>query len=175
MGVAYDAYIVQSDFSKLGTDQKQIALLRAIMVPDELASELNGMAKITAEDLEMISFSAGSNDLKIELANDTSKLKANRFYISRFSNSRIDGEINTKIKQLVFFSFPFDKGWKVKVNGKDSALLLVDGGLSAVQVEPGKNIISLQYSPTFVKNGMYLTLLGILVFSFMMFRSRTRR
>lgn len=174
MGVAYDAYIAQSDFSKLDTDHKQIALLRAIMVPDKLASELSGMVKISADDLLKTSFSVGSNDLEIELANDTSKLKADRFYISEFSNNRIDGEIDTKIRQLVFFSFPFDRGWKVKVNGRESALLLVDGGLSAVQVEPGKNIISLQYSPPFARQGMYLTLLGFLIFGILMFRSRSR-
>ena len=174
MGVAYDAYIVQSDFNKLDTDQKQIALLRAIMVPDKLAPDLSGMVKISADDLLSASFSAGSNDLEIELANDTDKLKADRFHISEFSNNRVDGEINTRIRQLVLFSFPFDRGWKAKVNGSESAILLVDGGLSAVPVGPGKNIISLQYSRPFVKDGMCLTLLGFLIFSVLMFRSRSR-
>ncbi len=174
LGVAYDAYIVQSDFNKLDTDQKQIALLGAIMVPDNLASELNGMAKISADDLLKTSFSVGTNDFEMELENDTAKLKSNRFHIGEFSNNRIDGEINTKTRQLVFFSFPFDGGWNVKVNGTGSPLLLVDGGLSAVLVGPGRNIISLRYSPTFVKKGMYLTLLGFLIFGILIFRSRIR-
>jgi uncharacterized membrane protein YfhO len=71
---------------------------------------------------------------------------------------------------LVFFSFPFDSGWKAKVNGNDAAILMVDGGLSAISVDPGSNAVSLRFSPPFVKKGLYLTLLGLLIFGVIMFR-----
>jgi uncharacterized membrane protein YfhO len=175
MGVAYDSYIVQSDFNKLDTEHKQIALLKAIMVPDGLASELSAMDRISVGDILAVPLSPGSNDLANELANDTDKLKANRFHISRFSNNRINGEINTEIKQLVFFSFPFDSGWEAKVNGNNAPILMVDGGLSAVLVDPGKNVISLRYSPPFVEKGLYLTLLGLFIFGIMALKSTSFR
>jgi uncharacterized membrane protein YfhO len=102
---------------------------------------------------------------------DTDKLKAKSLHMGSFSNNAIDGEINTKTRQLVFFSFPFDNGWNAKVNGKETAMLMVDGGLSAVLVDPGNNAISLRYSPPFVARGLYLTLLGLLVFCMMVFKS----
>jgi uncharacterized membrane protein YfhO len=165
MGVAYDTYMVQSDFSKLDTDRKHIALLKAIMVPDDLAADLSTMSKISASDLPVTAYSAN------DLAMDTDKLKAKSLHMGSFSNNAIDGEINTKTRQLVFFSFPFDNGWNAKVNGKETAMLMVDGGLSAVLVDPGNNAISLRYSPPFVARGLYLTLLGLLVFCMMVFKS----
>ena len=158
MGVAYDAYMAQSDFSRLDTEHKHIALLKAIMIPDGLASDLSTMTRISQSDLSFGTYSLN------ELARDTEKLKANNFHLESFSNNSLDGEINNKIKQLVFFSFPFDSGWKAKVNGKDTDMLMVDGGLSAVLVGPGKNVISLRYFPPFVEKGFYLSLLGLLIF-----------
>lgn len=168
MGVAYDTYITQSDFNNLDATHKQIALLKAIMIPDGLDPDLSAMSKITDSDL-----SANPYAVK-ELAMDTDKLKSNSLLLHGFSNNSIDGEIKTKIRQLVFFSFPFDKGWSAKVNGKDTDMLMVDGGLSAVLVEPGKNVISLRYFPPFVKAGLCLTLLGLFIFWVMLFGNRRR-
>lgn len=169
MGVAYDTYMLQSEFSRLNTIHKHIALLRAIVIPDSLASDLFTMTEISGSDLPESTYSFN------ELATDTDKLKANSFHINSFSNSGIDGEINTRIKQLVFFSIPFDSGWKAKVNGNDAAILMVDGGLSAILVGPGNNAISLRYTPPFVEKGLYLTLLGLLIFGAMIFRPTARR
>ncbi len=169
LGVAYDAYMVQSDFASLNSYQRQIALLKAIMIPDKLAAELPNMTKISASDLPVGAYSVG------EIAADTDKLKANAFPINSFSNNRIEGEINAKIKQLVFFSIPFDKGWEATVNGSEAAVLMVDGGLSAVVVEPGRNVITLRYSPPFVRKGLFLTLLGLSIFGAILVRAKARR
>lgn len=164
LGVAYDTYMVQSDFDRLDTHRKQIALLKAVVIPDNLETSLSTMIKISGGDLPAYDYSLP------ELAMDTDKLKVNSLHIDSFSNNSIDGEINTKIRQLVFFSFPFDSGWKAKVNGNDAAILMVDGGLSAISVDPGSNAVSLRFSPPFVKKGLYLTLLGLLIFGVIMFR-----
>lgn len=175
LGVAYDDYMLQSDFMRLDTTRKQIALLKAIVVPDEWISDMSfsvtgisGMTRISGNDLP-----AGGYGFN-ELARDTDKLKARRFHIQNFSNNRIDGDINTGTRQLVFFSFPFDRGWKAKVNGKVTDIVMVDGGLSAVWVEPGNNIISLRYYSPWVKEGFYFTVLGFLIFGAMIFRLRKR-
>lgn len=172
MGVAYDTYITQSDFNKLDSTRKRVALLKAIMIPDMLASDALSMGKISLDDIP--SFDANVDELAIEIGADTDKLKANSLHISSFSNSHIDGEINSKIKQLIFFSFPFDQGWSAKVNGKDTDMLMVDGGLSAVIVEPGNNVISLRYFPPYVKTGFFLTLSGLLIFGLMLFNRRRK-
>ena len=168
LGVAYDAYIVQSDFSKLDSIRKQIALLKAIMVPDSLAADLSAMVRVSENEIPTGGYNSN------ELAIDTDKLKANSFHINRFSNSAIDGDIKAKIKQLVFFGFPFDSGWKAKINGKEAGIIMVDGGLSALRVEPGNNAISLRYSPPFVEIGLYLTLLGLLIFGLLVFSHKVR-
>lgn len=161
LGVAYDTYMVQSDFDRLDTDRKHAALLKAIIVPDDLAPNLAELTRISDGDVGQYSLE--------ELAMDTDKLKANSFRIGSFSNNAIDGEISTNSKKLVFFSIPFDSGWSAKVNGEDVEILLVDGGLSAVLIQPGDNVLSLRYSPPFVKYGLYLTLLGLFIFGAALF------
>lgn len=170
MGVAYDAYITQSDFSKLDTTRKRAALFKAIMIPDVLVADVPAMRKISVDEIP--AFTNGVDELTIEIGADADKLKANSLRISSFSNDHIDGKISTQIKQLVFFSFPFDPGWRAQINGKDSDMLMVNGGLSAVLVEPGENIISLRYFPPYVKTGLFLTLLGLFIFSGLLFRNR---
>lgn len=164
MGVAYDTYIVQSDFSKLDAPRKHKAMLKAIVIPDDMAAGFPDMNKISGSEPGLAPYNPD------ELARDTEKLKANSFHIQRFANNAFDGDIQTKIKQLVFFSFPFDEGWKAKVNGENASILMVDGGLSAVSVGPGRNIITLRYTPPFVKTGLPLTLLGLVIFAAMLFR-----
>jgi uncharacterized membrane protein YfhO len=124
------------------------------------------MTRISESDLSANTYSVN------ELTLDTDKLKANSLHINSFSNNSIDGEINAKSKQLVFFSIPFDRGWKATTNGMDTTIVKVDGGLSAIPVEPGKNVISLRYTPPFVAMGLYLTLLGSLVFALLLFWHR---
>lgn len=167
IGVAYRAYILQSDFIWLDSPHKKMALLKAIMIPDESPGDFSEMHKVTASDLATDFY---SNET---LAQETEHLKADSLQLHDFSNNHIEGEIKTDIKQLVFFSFPFDSGWKAKVNGKDTNMLMVDGGLSAVLVDPGKNVISLRYFPPFVEMGFYLSLLGLLIFGAIIFWQRT--
>ncbi len=169
LGVAYDSYMLKGNFEKLDTKQKYMALLKAIVIPGDLSADLSAMTRISEKDLQETYYDPN------ELALDSDKLKANGFHISRFSNNRIEGEINAKIGQLVFFSIPFDKGWEATVNGSEATILMVDGGLSAVQVEPGKNIIALRYSPPFVERGLLLTLCGLFAFGTMIFGSKVRQ
>jgi len=166
MGVAYDTYIVQSDFNKLDTARKHIALLKAVMIPDSLAPELSDLKRIAGSSLP-----SGGAYLPEELTIDTTKLKSNSLHINFFSSNAIDGEINTKTTQLLFFSFPFDNGWKATINGKTSTVYMVDGGLSAILVKPGENVITLRYSPPYVKYGLYLTMLGVLIFGVLAYLS----
>ena len=128
------------------------------MIPDSLASELSDMSKISSGNLPQGDYSLA------ELKTDTDRLKAHSLNMTRFSNNRLDGVITTQIKQLVLFSFPFDSGWQAVVNGKETPVLMVDGGLSAVLSGPGENEISLRYSPPFVKAGIMLSLLGLIIF-----------
>jgi uncharacterized membrane protein YfhO len=170
MGVAYDSYITQSDFEKLNSVRKRVALLKAIMIPDKLAADFPAMSRVSPDDVPL--FMTDSDELAIDVGADAEKLRANNLRISSFSNGHIDGEIHAKIKQLIFFSFPYDEGWEATVDGQAVDMVMVDGGLSAVIVEPGKNVISLRYFPPYIKTGLLLTLIGLLIFAALFFRNK---
>lgn len=166
MGIAYDTYITQTNFSRLTGENRQIALMKAIMIPDAIAPSLPSMSEISGEHVSNSDYSLD------ELSLDTEKLKSNRLFITDFSDNHINGRIKTKLKQLVFFSFPFDPNWSATVNGKDIEMLMVDGGLSAVLVEPGDNVIFLQYDTPYVKAGLCITMLGLLIYGILLLRNR---
>ena len=166
LGVAYDTYITQSDFSVLDESRKGIALLKAIMIPDALAKNLPTMAKITGDGISENTY--GIDDIAL----DTDKLKASSLRMKSFTNNSIDGEITVSAKQLLFLSFPYDEGWSATLNGKAVEMIMVDGGLSAISIEPGNNVIALRYFPPFVKTGFFLTLLGFVIFLALIFWSR---
>ncbi|MEQ1526912.1 MAG: YfhO family protein, partial [Gallionella sp.] len=159
MGVSYDTYITQSEFNQLDSNRKRIALLKGVMVSDAFTPQIPAtMNALSRNDVAPNGYSLD------ELTLDTDKLKANPLHITSFSNNHIEGEITVASQQLLFFSIPFDVGWSAQINNQNVEMVMVDGGLSAVFVEPGKNVVELYYFPPFVKMGLLLTVLGVLIF-----------
>lgn len=165
MGVAYDKYMLESDFLLLSKYQKHISLFKALVIPDGFAKYFPTMQKITYKNIpSLYSFN--------ELDFDIIQLLKYKFNIDYFSNNLIRGTITSDQDQLLFFSFPFDKGWLATVNGGYAPLLLVNGGLTAIPIKKGLNTISLAYNPPYLKTGLSLSLLGIFIFLFLVVQGR---
>ena len=65
----------------------------------------------------------------------------------------------------MFFSVPYDQGWKAQVNGNDTEIIKVDFGLMAVPCEQGDNTIKFTYETPYLKIGVILTGTGFLVWT----------
>lgn len=67
-------------------------------------------------------------------------------------------------KEFAFYSIPYDRFWKVKVNGYDAEMYNCNG-LIAIPVEKGENIIEFRYEYTPFKVGISLSAVGCVLFA----------
>lgn len=88
--------------------------------------------------------------------------KENHFAtIEKFSNTNIKLLAETKKKQLLLLSISYDKGWRIKVQGKKVESIPVLGGLMGVELEEGVHEIELNYIPEgFVLGGIWSICFG---------------
>ena len=66
-------------------------------------------------------------------------------------------------KNLVFFSIPYDKGFKAYVDGEETVIEKVDYGFMAVPVSSGKHEIRLVYSPYGFGYAVICTICGLFI------------
>ncbi|MBP5165205.1 MAG: YfhO family protein, partial [Lachnospiraceae bacterium] len=75
-------------------------------------------------------------------------------YTARISMSR---------KNLVFFSIPYDKGFKAYVDGEETIIEKVDFGFMAVPVSSGEHEIRLEYRPYGFGYAIICTICGLVI------------
>ena len=89
------------------------------------------------------------------------KLKEQPFLIEKFSGSHIKGTVAVKKDGYLFFSIPYDNGWKIKVNGEEKKLEKVNVGFLGLELKTGDYKIELIYKMPFLKLGIILMFIGL--------------
>ncbi len=160
LGFSYDTFIKRSDFDKLNQLQKDIAMLRAFVVEDndENYTKLtDGMKQISLKD----TVSNFSFALYAEYVNNLGKESLS---LTDHRQSTIDGTVNFSQKKLLFFSIPYDIGWKAMIDGKETEVMLANIGLFGIMVQPGQHTIRLEYWPPYLKESQYTAKISYIVF-----------
>ena len=96
-----------------------------------------------------------------------SELSQNQLNISDFYNGYIRGTVTaTEQKSLLFTSIPFDEGWNAWVNGKKvETISLLDNAFIGIELnEPGEYDIEMRFIPGFLKEGVIVSILGVVLF-----------
>ena len=92
------------------------------------------------------------------------KMESQAFRMTKHESTRIEGNITMQEDGMVFFSIPYDEGWKVLVDGRERKAEAVGDAFLGVPVTEGEHEITLSYrSPGFVL-GVVLTGTGAGVF-----------
>lgn len=98
-----------------------------------------------------------------ELVNQTlSQLQAQGQGGLSVQDGRIEGEVRVEEGQSLLLTMPEDPSWEVWVNGSPSSLKALDGGLSLLELSPGRHSIRLRYLPNGFRTGLLLTVLSAL-------------
>lgn len=87
----------------------------------------------------------------------------------RLSSNNIRGTINLESSKLLCMSVPYSKGWKCYVDGEERELLRVNVMYSGVVLDAGKHEIELKYETPYVKIGLYVAILGLILFVLLVF------
>ena len=91
-----------------------------------------------------------------------------QFKTSVFEDGYVKGQIAPEEDGLMFTSIPYDSGWTAYVDGKKTEIQTVAGAFIALDLKAGAHTIVFKYFPRGLKPGILFTLIGWLVFAFLM-------
>jgi uncharacterized membrane protein YfhO len=170
-GFTYDKGIGEDEFKKLSPTQKDFCLLRACVIGNEDKTTFNSIKSFNVADTAApVTF-----DNYLAYGND---LKKDEFKISKFSENNIIGRVNTDDSKILFFSIPFDEGWKATLNGQEIRLHRLNCGLTGLLTQKGNNTVELKFTPRFKNIGLTVSLISLFIFvgllAFSFFRNKSK-
>lgn len=158
-GIPFENYLPASDFESLPPNQKKRIFYFGV-VGDHTASWKNSLQPLDLANTHM--FGTGTRD-------KTQALATKAMTMDYFSHNEIKGHITLDTTAMMFFSIPYDLGWKAKVNGKSMPLEKVNFGFTGLLLDPGTHAIELVYEPPLSKWG-WLGMLGAAIGAFLLTR-----
>jgi len=167
-GVTYNKIIKEEDFKKLSNLQKDFCALRACIVSGKDFDVFSYFKQFNLADTGMV--------LSYEnLATYIKELKKDTLTITKFSDNHITGNVNVEESKILFFSFPFDEGWKAKLNNTDAKLYRVNAGLTGILLNKGANSVELAFKPRLKKEGSLISIASLFVFAGLLGMSKFRK
>ncbi|MCX6250310.1 MAG: YfhO family protein [Bacteroidetes bacterium] len=158
LGFTYTRYIPFDQFKKLSDDQKFIVLQKACVAEEPILLDVK--KKLTIFNLKDTSKSYPFS----EYLQDISRLRTDTLSTTQFHENHILGSITIRTPGLLFFSIPFDKGWRALVDGKRVEPVLCNIGFTGLMLERGKHSIELQFIPRYFSLSMVFSIVGIILY-----------
>ncbi|MCD6013479.1 MAG: hypothetical protein K0Q79_3341 [Flavipsychrobacter sp.] len=157
LAFAYDTVLDAAAFKTLGVFAKDQYLLRGCVVANEDADLLGHGKRFNLADT-VVPFSFDQYGAYV------SKLRGRAFTVTEFKESNIKGNISLNEPGVLFFSIPFDDGWKATVNGKEAKLYKVNIGFLGLKLPGGKSDVEIKFEPRMMKTGGMVSLAALVVF-----------
>ncbi len=95
--------------------------------------------------------------------------------VTAFDSTHLEGTIQTGQGGELILSIPYEPGWTVLVDGKETQAGLFDDTFISIFLEPGEHTISLHYRPAGLFLGIGISLLCLAVFAAILILERRRR
>lgn len=92
------------------------------------------------------------------------KLNNNMLEVTEYDDGYIKGKVNVMPQQVLFTSVPYDEGWKVLVDGKETEYKKGCGSFIAIPLEAGEHSIEMIYMPKGLKAGILISVASVLIF-----------
>ena len=142
----------------------QVALLNAFVYEPEHNPniDISKFEQIMPTDTSVFIPVSGFNFYKY--SSFINKLREDTLQIEKFSQSKITGTINMSAQKMLFLTIPFDKGWKIKVNGEEKELSRVNIGFSGIVLPEGEHKIELYYVPQYSRITSVISIISIILF-----------
>ncbi len=88
------------------------------------------------------------------------RLKDEVLDVTEHTSKSLKGTINVKKDNLLYTSIPYEKGWKIYVDGRRADITLIADVFMGVELSAGEHTVEFIYSPTQVYAAVFLSLLG---------------
>ncbi len=105
---------------------------------------------------------------------ETAKLGEETLEDVVMGTNEITGKISVSKKKALVLSVPYSEGFTAYVDGKETKLQKANTMFMALELEAGEHEIRLTYCTPYLKTGMALSALGLLVYIFMVWHRRRK-
>lgn len=96
--------------------------------------------------------------------------------IERVDDSHLKGTFTAEAGQKLLLTIPYDEGWTLTIDGKETELKQVLGAFMAVDVEPGEHSYEMKFLPSGLKIGAKAAGIGLLlIICYVFLDSRNRK
>lgn len=153
-GYVYEYYVLTDKYAyttEKSENNKRIELMTAAcFIDEETANNLSAVIKPFNE----------------ENFNWKKAVKQNR--TTAATNFKLDSKGFTATsygteERLIYFSIPHDNGWKAFINGEETAIYTLNGGLTGIVVPEGKANITFEFTTPGLKSGAAISLISLLM------------
>lgn len=148
-GFSYDYYVLSDDIeyttSKKENNRRIETMTKACFVDSGTAEKLKGILKPLGGDFDW------KEEYKKEGAENFVMTSSGFTATSKGSQER-----------LLFFSIPHDNGWTAYINGKETEILTVNGGLMSIIVPEGECNIEFKFVTPGLKVGTIISIMSLL-------------
>lgn len=86
-----------------------------------------------------------------------SRLADEQLEVESFGDKKITGRITAKTDGVLFLSIPYEKGWRVYVDGKKTETISVLDAMLGAEISAGEHEIRLEYVPEGFPSGLVLS------------------
>lgn len=157
MGYTYDKYIPEELFNNFLTNDRDKLLLKGIYLenPEKYSDILS--------PIDANSYISVSEKSYFE---DASNRASEACYDFKTSKEGFSAKINLSKDNLVFFSVPYDKGWKAYINGQPVDIEKANIGFMAIKANAGENEISFIYKTPGLSIGIIISIISLIIFLF---------
>lgn len=156
-GFTYDSFITAEDCDKLNETDRANMMLKAIRLSGEQVGKYSGILENISDTPYYLS--------DVQIGEDSAARCSESAYYFERTKSGFNAKINLKQKNLVFFSVPYESGWKAYVNGKETEIEKVNVGFMAVLADGGENEIEFAYTTPGLYIGLAVSAVAFAIFA----------
>ncbi|MEA5012693.1 MAG: YfhO family protein [Angelakisella sp.] len=154
MGFAYTMYFDDSEMEYLSSENKSRAMLRAVYLEED--------AILRHQDiLEYID--TGWLTTSEDRSQDVEERRAMACQSFEIDDKGFTATTSFDRDRLVFFSVPYDKGWKATINGEPALVEKANIGFMAVRVPAGSATIRFEYTPPGLWFGAIISVVSLIL------------
>ncbi len=157
MGFTYTNYLTRSAYEALPTNQRELALLKALVIEDGDETLVSRYLSPFQTETAIFSETAYYQDCEARRAAAASSFaRDTRGFTATISLDR---------DNLVFFSVPYEGGWSATVNGQEAPIFKTNVGFMAVACPAGQEVtIRFNYMTPGLLYGCWISLGAVLLF-----------
>ena len=156
MGFTYEGYVTRSEWESIDITDRHLALLKALVIED--ADEDKVALTLPHADIRRMELN------QMAYISDCAQRAAGAAKQFTVDGDGFSATIDLAAENLVFFSVPFEDGWKATVNGQATDILRTNVGFMAVKCPAGTDIdIRFDYETPGLKPGACVSAGAILI------------